>query len=211
LQTLYDRGYVVGKSIEVTNFGEHVIEVLNEYCPRILSEELTRKFEEEMELVSEGKKKREKIIEEAEVILKDLLEDFKKNEDKIGKGLSKAYIAFKDKQRHVGKCPQCGKDLIVIRSRRTGKRFVGCSGYKDGCRFSTPLPQAGMITTTDKTCKECEYPVIMVKFKGKRPFFSCINMKCPTKEKYKKSKEAKEKKKIDKKLPKSKEKERPKG
>lgn len=188
LQTLYDRGYIVGKSIEVTGFGEHVTEVLNEYCPRILSEELTRKFEEEMELVNVGKKKREKIIEEAKKVLVDILEDFKKNEQKIGKGLSKAYIAFKEKQRRIGKCPQCGKDLIVIRSRRSGKRFVGCSGYKDGCRFSTPLPQAGMITTTDKTCKECGYPVIMVKLKGKRPFFSCINMKCPTKEKYQESK-----------------------
>jgi len=182
LRTLYERGYITGKSIQVTNFGEKVIEVLNDYCPRIISEDLTRKFEEEMERVSETKKKRKEVVDNARKVLTEILSDFKKHEDNIGGKLSKAYIAYKKDQKVIGKCPECGSDLRIITSRRTGKRFVGCSGYKDGCRFSTPLPQHGFIKGLEKSCKVCGYPMIAVKFRGKRWFTSCTNMQCPTKE-----------------------------
>jgi len=182
LQTLYDRGYISGRSIEVTGFGEKVVEVLKEYSPRIISEELTRKFEEEMEIVRESKKKRDAIVDEAKKILIEILTEFKNNQDKIGEGLSKAYISFKRDQKIIGKCPECGSDLKIIVSRRTKKRFMGCSGYKDGCRFSTPLPQHGFIKGIDKSCEVCGFPMIAVKFKGKRWFTSCTNMECSTKE-----------------------------
>ncbi|HID25564.1 MAG TPA: DNA topoisomerase I, partial [Thermoplasmata archaeon] len=80
LQTLYDRGYITGKSIRVTRLGEVVVNVLKEFCPRIVSEELTRHFEREMELVMRGEKRRKEIIEEAKKVLVEILEEFKKNE-----------------------------------------------------------------------------------------------------------------------------------
>jgi len=199
LQTLYDRGYIVDKSIRVTQLGETVVNVLQKYCPDLLSEELTRHFEQEMEDVMENKKKREEIVEEAKKVLTKILDKFKKNEEKIGKELIQSFIKYKRKQKSIGTCPKCGKELRIIKSRRTGKRFVGCTGYKDGCRYSMPLPQRGMITPTDKLCKECGSPMITVKIMGKRPFTTCINIDCPTKDKYKKNKEEKEKKKTQKK------------
>jgi len=182
LQTLYDRGYITGKSIEVTGFGEKVIEVLKEYSPRIISEDLTRRFEEQMELVRKSKKKRDVIVDEAKKILIEILTEFKNNQHKIGEGLSKAYISFKRDQKIIGKCPACGSNLKIIVSRRTKKRFIGCSGYKDGCRFSTPLPQHGFIKGLNKNCEVCGFPMIVVKFKGKRWFTSCTNMECSIKE-----------------------------
>ncbi|MBS3052297.1 MAG: DNA topoisomerase I [Candidatus Aenigmarchaeota archaeon] len=182
LQTLYDRGYIKGKSIEVTKFGEQVIKVLEEYSPKVISEELTRKFEEEMEMVNKLEKKREEVVEDAKNLLTDVMKDFKDNEKRIGEELSKAYITFKQDQKRIGVCPKCEKDLTIIVSRKSGKRFVGCSGYKDGCDFSTPLPQTGSITTTDKKCQTCGYPIIHLRFKGRRMIVTCINMKCPTKE-----------------------------
>jgi DNA topoisomerase-1 len=182
LQTLYERGYITGKSIEVTGFGEEVVKVLNEYCPRIISEELTKKFEEDMDRVSEMKKKREDVVNGARNLLIEILSDFKNHQEKIGEALSKAYIHYKKDQKVIGKCPECGKDLRIITSRRTGKRFIGCSGYKEGCRFSTPLPQHGIVKGLDKNCEICGYPMIAVKFKGKRWFPSCTNMECPSKE-----------------------------
>jgi DNA topoisomerase-1 len=181
LQTLYDRGYIRGKSIEVTDFGERVIEVLKEYCPKIVSEDLTRKFEEEMELVSQGKKKRNEVIEEAKALLTEILTEFKKNEKKIGEALSKAYASFRRNQKFIGRCPECGGELRIITSRKSGKRFVGCSNYEDGCRFSTPLPQSGSIRGLNKECDICGYPLIAVKFK-RRWYTSCTNMECPSKE-----------------------------
>ncbi len=184
LQTLYDRGYIKGKSIEATKFGEQVTKVLEEYSPKIVSEELTRKFEEEMELVNQREKEMTIVIDEAKNILVEILSDFKKNEKNIGEELSKAYISHKKKQKTIGACLKCGKDLVIITSKKSGKRFVGCTGYKDGCDFSTPLPQTGTITTTSKKCQVCSYPIINLKFRGKRIIITCINMKCPTKEKY---------------------------
>jgi DNA topoisomerase-1 len=37
----------------------------------------------------------------------------------------------------VGKCPECGKDLVLKKSR-TGSRFVACSGYP-ACRHAEPF------------------------------------------------------------------------
>lgn len=181
LQTLYDRGYIKGKSIEVTDFGQSVIQVLDEYCPRIVSVELTKKFENEMEFVSEDKKKRDEVIEESKVVLLEILEDFKKNQSKIGEALSKAYVSYKKDQKFIGKCPECKGDLRIITSRKSGKRFVGCSNYKNGCKFSTPLPQSGFIKGLNKACDVCGYPLIAVRFKT-RWYNSCTNMGCPTKQ-----------------------------
>jgi len=181
LQTLYDRGYIRGKSIEVTEFGEKVTEVLIKYCPKIVSEELTRKFDEEMEMIWERKKEMDYVINEAKDVLNEILSDFKVNEEKIGQSLSEAYISFKKDEKFIGKCPDCGGDIRIIVSRKSGKRFCGCSNYSKGCRFSTPLPQSGTVKGLNKACDVCGYPLIAVKFK-KKWYNSCTNMKCPTKE-----------------------------
>ena len=39
-----------------------------------------------------------------------------------------------------GECPWCGKKLIE-RSGPNGK-FIGCTGFKDGCKYSEDLPEA---------------------------------------------------------------------
>ena len=39
-------------------------------------------------------------------------------------------------------CPQCNiGELMVIRSRTTRKRFMGCSNFYGGCKASSPLLQ----------------------------------------------------------------------
>jgi len=93
LKTLYERKYIVGKSIKVTPLGRAVVKILREYSPKIISEDLTRKLEEEMENIYKGKRKREEIVEEAKRVLKEILEDFKKVEEKIGKELSNAVFS----------------------------------------------------------------------------------------------------------------------
>ena len=187
LQTLYDRGYVLGKSIQVTKLGETVTKVLKDFCPRILSEELTRHFEKEMDLVFNGKKKREEVIEEAKKLLLKVLKDFKKNEDKIGKKLLEGLIKARREERRIGVCPNCGGELRIIVSRKTGKRFVGCSNYPK-CKTAFPIPLTGKITPLNKTCDICGLPMIQVWRKGKRPFRMCINHKCKSKENWNKNK-----------------------
>jgi len=193
LQTLYERKYITGKSINVTKLGEVVTKVLKEHCPRILSEEMTRKFEKEMEEVYEGKKKRDDVVEEAKKILIDLLEDFKKNENNIGKKLLKGLTEARAEERSMGPCPNCGAELRVIVSKKSGKRFVGCGGYPK-CKTGFPLPQSGYITKLGTTCKECGMTIIQVTRRGARPYRMCINHKCKTKENWGDNKKKKAKK-----------------
>jgi DNA topoisomerase-1 len=130
LQTLYDRGYISGKSIQVTKLGEAVTKALKEYCPRIVSEELTRKFEEEMELVYNGKKKREDVINEAKETLKEILEEFKLNEKSIGKKLAEALEVTREEERTIGTCLNCKTGYLkIFFSPVTKKRWVGCTNY----------------------------------------------------------------------------------
>lgn len=130
LQTLYDRGYILGKSIMVTKLGEAVTKALKEYSPEIVSEELTRYFEKEMEQVFNGKKKREEVIEEAKETLTNILKEFKKNEKKIGKKLLEGLIESRAEERLLGTCPNCKiGELRIMFSGLTKKRWVGCSNY----------------------------------------------------------------------------------
>ncbi|MFH8121118.1 MAG: DNA topoisomerase I, partial [Candidatus Aenigmatarchaeota archaeon] len=187
LQTLYDRRYIVGKSIQVTKLGEVVAKTLKEFVPSIVSEELTRHFEEEMEQVFNGKKKREEVVEEARKVLTKILEEFKSKEERIGKKLLEGLMISRKEERKLGVCPNCNGELRIVFSRSTGKRFVGCSNYPK-CKTGYPLPLDGQITSLNKNCEICGLPMIQVWRKGKRPFRMCINPNCKTKESWDKNK-----------------------
>jgi len=186
LQTLYDRNYISGKSIQVTKLGETVAKELKEACPRILSEELTKEFEKEMELVYDGKKKREDVVEEAKYFLKNVLEDFKRNEERIGRKLLEGLLEARRDERRLGVCPECGGELRIIRSKRTGLFFVGCSNYPK-CTNSYPLPHNAKIVKTGRVCEKCGTPIIRVIRRGKRPFNMCLDSNCESKKDWKKS------------------------
>lgn len=81
-------------------------------------------------------------------------------------------------------CPEChiGK-LMVIRSRKTKKRFIGCSNYYNGCRASAPLIQRGMICTTKISCSTCTWPIILFRYSRKQKWSrQCSNIKCESRQ-----------------------------
>jgi DNA topoisomerase-1 len=88
----------------------------------------------------------------------------------------------------VGNCAFCknGK-LVILRSKTTGKRFVGCTNYFEGtCKTAYPLPQKGVIKPTILSCKSCGCPIVKVITREKRIWNLCIDPKCPSKRKRKK-------------------------
>ncbi|MBN2331375.1 MAG: DNA topoisomerase I [Candidatus Aenigmarchaeota archaeon] len=173
LHTLYERGYIRERSIIVTDLGKAVIKALEKYCPEIISVELTRSFEQDMEDIESGKKDREQIVKGAERELRGILAKFKEHEHHIGSEIKEAVKEYEHEQHDVGKCPKCGKgDLMIIHSHKTGKRFVGCSHYPK-CNNSFPLPQHGFINVTTRKCF-CGLGLIMVRTKGKRPWKFCV-------------------------------------
>ena len=179
IQNLYDRNYLKEKSIQVTDIGMKTIQTLEKYCPEILDEALTRRFEEEMELILEQKKTKEEIIEEAKQSLDKTLTTFKKHEKEIGKELGEATRETAEKESYLGKCPNCKEGNLHIRRGKFGF-FAACNKYPD-CKTTYPLPRNAKLKNTEKLCPQCNYPVILV-FKARRkPAELCINPRCPTK------------------------------
>ena len=72
-------------------------------------------------------------------------------------------------------CPKCGAELIRRVSKKTGKKFYGCSNYPK-CDFAAPGLPSG------ETCKECG-SFILLGAKGRK---FCMNANCPTRQKAKK-------------------------
>jgi DNA topoisomerase-1 len=184
IQTLYDRKYIRDERMIVTDLGFEVLEVLKKYCPAVISIKLTRELEEKMNRIQVNSEKREDVLLGAVEILKPVTEELKSKEKIIGEQLSNAIKKAGLEERMIGTCPICstGK-LMILYSRKTGKRFVGCTNYfKTQCTASFPLPQRGIVRPLGKNCQRCGWPTVLVRTKGKRPWTLCLNPKCPLKE-----------------------------
>ncbi len=180
LQNLYDRNYIADKLIRVTDLGTRTIETLEKYCPEVLDAALTRKFEEEMESIQEGKKKGDEVIEEAKELLTGALDNFKKNEKEIGKELGEAVQETRDKESFIGKCPVCKEGDLQMRRGKYGM-FAACNRYEKGCSTTFALPKNALVKGADKNCEICNYPKILAIKARRKPQELCINSNCPSK------------------------------
>jgi DNA topoisomerase-1 len=190
IQTLYDRDYVRDERMIATDLGFKVFEILSKYCPTVVSIKLTKELEEKMNKIQANNEKRENVLAEAVELLKPVMEKLKEKEKAIGEQLSNAVKKAKFEERAIGICPICknGK-LVVLYSRKTGKRFVGCTNYfKGACKTSFPLPQRGIVRPLSRNCRMCGWPTVQVRMKGRRPWTLCFNPKCPSKEEWRKRK-----------------------
>jgi len=77
-------------------------------------------------------------------------------------------------------CPQCHVgQLMVIRSRTTKKRFMGCSNYYNGCRASSPLLQKAKLRATKIRCELCLWPIVLFRYNRKQKWSrQCSNFVC---------------------------------
>ncbi|MGQ9640725.1 MAG: DNA topoisomerase I [Candidatus Bathycorpusculaceae bacterium] len=184
IQTLYDRKYIRDERMVVTDLGFEVMEVLKQYCPTVVSVKLTKELEERMNKIQLNNEKRENILVNAVEILKPAIEELKEKEKMIGEQLSNAIKRARLEERMVGTCPVCNSGkLMILYSRKTGKRFIGCTNYfKKLCSASFPLPQRGVVRPLGKSCRGCGWPTVQVRIKGRRPWNLCFNPKCPIKE-----------------------------
>jgi len=184
IDTLYRRGYISGERAVVSELGLGVIDILNIYCPEVISVDFTRELEESMEKIQNGNEKMVNTLDKAEHRLRPVLEELASHQEPVGEELSEAVRKARMQQRIVGDCPVCGTGkLMILYSRRTGKRFIGCTSFfKGGCKTSAPLPQKGTVEPAQKGCRTCGWPMIRFKVQGKRPWIFCINQQCPSKE-----------------------------
>ncbi|MEI7718552.1 MAG: DNA topoisomerase I [archaeon] len=213
VETLYDRGYIREKSIELTQLGKKIIETLQKYSPTIIDEELTREIEKEMGGISESKsdwpKKEEKVMEVAKVSIRKIAKGILDNLDKIGNSLAEANAEVYKQQREentLTECPVCHKGkLRIMFSRKTKKSFISCNAYPD-CKTIFSLPPTGMMKPAKRKvekmvdgemqdseecepCQECGFPMMLALKRGKRPWKFCFNPKCKTNEAWAKKRE----------------------
>ncbi|MEE8354925.1 MAG: DNA topoisomerase I [Candidatus Bathyarchaeia archaeon] len=185
IDTMFKRGYVDGREIGVTDLGFTVVEALDRIVPEILSVEMTRKLEADIEDIRAGETDADEVVAEAIRVLGPALSKFKLNEERIGISINDSLLRAMRKGDTLGACPVCETgEIRIITSKATGKRFAGCTNYFQGsCDASYPLPQKGKIKATGKKCSVCGAPRIRVVRRRKRPWDLCINIDCPSKTK----------------------------
>ena len=87
------------------------------------------------------------------------------NFERLEDGTVEAVAQEKPQYEVVGVCPQCGKDLVIKKSR-TGSSFIACTGYPD-CKHAAPL-------STGVPCPRCGKGSLVEKStKRGKIFYSC--------------------------------------
>src|SRR5207245_6292649 len=140
ISTLFKRNYIASTTngrggIEATEIGFQIIQSMRKYVPSIVSTDLTKSMEEQLEEIESGKARSTLVIENAIDKLKGTLITFKEKEIEIGRQITDAVLISQNQQQQpvLGTCPVCTKGVLkIIRSRATKKRFVGCSNYSSG-------------------------------------------------------------------------------
>jgi DNA topoisomerase-1 len=176
IQNLYDRGYVHDDPIVPTETGIAVAQALKDFASEIATHEMTAELERSMDAISEGKISKENVVDESRDVLRRVYEHLTRSEERFA---DIVWSGIRGDET-LGPCPNCGRNLIVRRNRKSGKRFVGCEGYPE-CRVTFPLPQRGDIIPLGTQCDACGSPEIKVLGK-RRPWVTCINMDCPKKQ-----------------------------
>ncbi len=177
IQNLYDRGYVHGDPLVPTETGMAVAKALKDFASEIATHEMTAELERSMDEISEGKVSKDSVVDKSRDVLRQVYEHLENSQEEfadiVRSGIREDSI--------LGTCPNCGKNLVVRRNRKSGKRFAGCEGYPE-CRVTYSLPPRGEIIPLGTPCDACGAPEVKVLGNRSRPWVTCINMGCPKKE-----------------------------
>lgn len=196
IQKLYNRRYVRNHPPEPTATGIAMYEAFKEYVPDMATAEMTASLEEEMDQIAEEKMSKEEVVEDSRRLVHKTFEDLLKGEE----ALSKMIWDGMDQDRILGPCMVCKEKgrtkedgspnmLRIIRAKKSGKSFVGCTGWKaddpDACDQTFPMPQPNFyeVTPFEENCSVCHRtPRVYVKTRGRsgRPWKLCFNDDCPT-------------------------------
>ncbi len=178
IENLYERGYIYGDPLAPSETGTAVTEALRKFATLIVTPEMTAHLEEDMDAIADGRETPAEVVDKSRVMLEGIFEKLNSSKEEIAEEIRNGIR----EDKIVGVCPNCQNQLKVIRSKKTKKRFVGCSNYPD-CSTTFPLPQSGGIIPTDEICPDCGTPRIKIISKGRRPWILCLDPNCPTKKK----------------------------
>ncbi len=164
-----------------------VIENLEKISSDLTTPKLTASLEDELKAVETGEKTKEEVVNDSRAVVREILSKLFAKKKEVKELMHKALL-----QQYVfGKCPKSGGNLRLIVSKKTHKRFVGCSDYPK-CHFGMPLPQSGYFFISPQICTKCGIHMIEWKGKeGRRTYIFCVNPACkPKKDELKSGKTA---------------------
>lgn len=198
IQKLYDRGYVYANPPIPSETGIAMYEAFRKYVPRMATAEMTAQLEAEMDRIAAGEMTKGEVVGES----RDLLHKTWSEIDESREDLAKVVWKGMDEDRILGPCKVCEEAgrtkedgspnmLRIIRAKKSGKRFVGCTGWKaddpESCDQTFPLPQRGDVFRLEERCTVCDQTprLKVVPFRG-RPWNLCLNDDCESMQEMKK-------------------------
>lgn len=124
IETLIQREYIArkGKTLIATEKGINLIDRL--LISDVKSPEMTAKWEKRLNLIANGKEDPQIFLKDIENSVRDWCLIFSKEKRPLSSSDGKSTDTL------PYKCPLCGKPMV----KKTWG--VGCSGYRDGCKFS---------------------------------------------------------------------------
>ncbi len=180
ISTLVSRGYATEGNMVLRELGFSVVENMKRHAPEILETRMTREIEGRLEGIADLSAGS---TEEREM-LRDAVRSISSQIMAIGfvgtepRAVKQVVARIPPRTLVLARCPSCKVgELRVVRSRKSGKRFVGCSNYENGCRASAPLPQKGRVLPTAVNCAHCSWPIVLVIRRSR--WRLCVNMSCP--------------------------------
>jgi DNA topoisomerase I len=198
IQKLYDRGYVYSNPPVPSETGIAMFEAFRKFVPRMATPEMTAQLEQEMDRIAAGEMTKDGVVGDS----RDLLHKTWSEIDASREDLAKVVWAGMDQDRILGPCKACEEAgrtkedgsphmLRIIRAKKSGKRFVGCSGWSaddpNSCDQTFPLPQRGDVFRLEDRCSICDQTprLKVVPFRG-RPWNLCLNDGCESMQEMKK-------------------------
>ncbi len=157
IEILYQRNYVEkrGKTLFPTELGKKVCDILVKEFPEIFNVEFTKKMEDLLDEIEEGKLERKEF-------LKSFWEEFSRVLFKVEENLydlKKEYLEEEIDEL----CPECGSKLLI----KWGKygKFISCSNFPE-CKYKRDFIEKKFL------CPECKKGYL-VRRKSKKIFYGC--------------------------------------
>jgi DNA topoisomerase-1 len=180
INLLIKRKYIFQDKIglEPTELGFTIIDTMKKFIPDIVTTRLTTFLESSIKRVEEGELDIINLKRYLEKSLVNPLNKIKINELAIGNEIKNGLATSEDKWS-LGRCPKCHiGEMVLIKSKKTNKRFLACSRFKvTGCNAIALVPQSGLINKSNGICT-CGWPILNVIFKRKMILKVCVNRSC---------------------------------
>jgi DNA topoisomerase-1 len=163
ISVIVDRGYVdrIDRRFHATPVGCTVSDFLLKHFPQIMDYDFTAEMEEDLDRISQGKKKWKTVVKEFYKPLGELIEKVKDVAERVQVPVEKTGEA----------CPVCGptdQGEVVIRSGRFGK-FRSCSRFPD-CKYTENIVEK----LGDQKCPLCQTGDVIIKnSRWGKSFFGC--------------------------------------